>query len=88
MNNLTLAITTIGDLLLQNKISRNKNGKSIDNIKLRIPEYQRPYKWTARNAIQLLDDIIEARNDTRRCTAWVPLSCTSTLTAMAMTCTA
>ena len=65
MNNLTLAITTIGDLLLQNKISRNKNGKSIDNIKLRIPEYQRPYKWTARNAIQLLDDIIEARNDNK-----------------------
>lgn len=32
MNNLTLAITTIGDLLLRNKISRNKNGKPIDNI--------------------------------------------------------
>lgn len=65
MNNLTLAITTIGDLLLKNKISRNKYGKPIDNINLKIPEYQRPYKWTARNAIQLLDDIIEAKNDNK-----------------------
>ena len=29
-------------------------------IKLTIPEYQRPYKWTAKNANQLLDDIEEA----------------------------
>ena len=65
MNNLTLAITTIGDLLLNNRISRNKEGKPIDNISLKIPEYQRPYKWTARNAIQLLDDIIESKNDNK-----------------------
>lgn len=65
MNNLTLAITTIGDLLLKNKRSRDKDGKPIDNINLKIPEYQRPYKWTARNAIQLLDDIIEAKNDNK-----------------------
>ncbi len=65
MNNLTLAITTIGDLLLENKITRNKEGKPIDNIELSIPEYQRPYKWTARNAIQLLDDVIDARNDNK-----------------------
>jgi hypothetical protein len=62
MNNLTLAITTIGDLLLEGKISRKKDGKPIDNVRLSIPDYQRPYKWTARNAIQLLDDIIEAKN--------------------------
>ena len=65
MNNLTLSITTIGDLLLDNRITRNKDGKSIDNVRLTIPEYQRPYKWTARNAIQLLDDIIEARNENK-----------------------
>ena len=34
MNNLTLAITTIGDLLLKNKRSRDKDGKPIDNINL------------------------------------------------------
>lgn len=61
-HNLTLAITTIGDLLLDEKITKNENGKAIENVRLTIPEYQRPYKWTARNAIQLLDDIIEARN--------------------------
>lgn len=62
MGNLTLSITTIGDLLLNNKITQDQHGKLIDNIRLTIPEYQRPYKWTARNAIQLLDDIIEAKN--------------------------
>ena len=65
MNNLTLAITTIGDLLLENRISRKEDGKPIDNIILSIPEYQRPYKWTARNAIQLLDDIREAKNSNK-----------------------
>lgn len=69
MSNLTLAITTIGDLLLNSKITRvqdgKQNDKSIDDIKLTIPEYQRPYKWTARNAIQLLDDIIEAKNSNK-----------------------
>lgn len=64
-NNLTLAITTIGDLLLRNRITRGKDGKPLENITLTIPDYQRPYKWTARNAIQLLDDIIEARNDNK-----------------------
>lgn len=65
MDNLTLAITTIGDLLLNNKISKNNDGKVIDGITLAIPDYQRPYKWTARNAIQLLDDIIEAKNENK-----------------------
>ena len=34
---LTLAITTIGDLLLGNKITRKENGKSIEDICLSIP---------------------------------------------------
>lgn len=63
MEHLTLSIATIGDLLLRSKITRNKNGKPIDNVRLSVPEYQRPYKWTARNAMQLLDDIIEANNN-------------------------
>ena len=62
MCNLTLAITTIGDLLLNQRITQESDGKPIDNVRLTIPNYQRPYKWTARNAIQLLDDIIEAKN--------------------------
>ncbi len=65
MDNLILSITTIGDLLLNDRITRKKDGKSIDNVRLTIPDYQRPYKWTARNAIQLLDDIIEARNNNK-----------------------
>ena len=48
-NQLTLAITTIGDLLLKEKITNGQDGKEITNIKLSVPEYQRPYKWTARS---------------------------------------
>ena len=59
--NLTLAITTIGDLLLNNKITTGKNNKPIENVYLKIPDYQRPYKWTPKNAMQLFDDIAEAK---------------------------
>lgn len=65
MSNLTLAITTIGDLLLEGKLTQKNNGQTIGNVNLTIPEYQRPYKWTARNAIQLLDDIVEAKNSNK-----------------------
>lgn len=58
MGNLKLSITTIGDLLLRNKITNGDN--PIEDVNLVIPIYQRPYKWTVRNAIQLLDDIIDA----------------------------
>ena len=54
---LTLGITTIGDLLLKNRITRLDDGYSLDNVSLKIPDYQRPYKWTAKNTNQLLDDI-------------------------------
>lgn len=57
---LKLGIATIGDLLLHNQIVRTNDDKAIYDILLRIPEYQRPYKWTARNANQLLDDIENA----------------------------
>ena len=63
MSNLTLSITTIGDLLLNQKITNG--GEPIEGVRLNVPIYQRPYKWTARNAIQLLDDIIEAMNSNK-----------------------
>ena len=59
---LKLAITTIGDLLLDKKITQDNDGNNIKDINLVIPNYQRPYKWTAKNAIQLLDDIIDAKS--------------------------
>ena len=61
-NGLTLAITNIRDLLLENRLTRGQDDKAIPDIRLTIPNYQRPYKWTAKNVIQLLDDIIDARN--------------------------
>lgn len=65
MSSLTLTITTIGDLLLENKITRKKDDQPINDVLLTIPDYQRPYKWTARNAIQLLDDVIDAKNNNK-----------------------
>jgi uncharacterized protein with ParB-like and HNH nuclease domain len=62
VNSLKLAISKIGDLLLDDKITQDKDGNTINGINLVIPNYQRPYKWTAKNAIQLLDDIIDAKN--------------------------
>ena len=59
-NRLTLGKTTVGDLLLKNTISATENNENIKEITLEIPEYQRPYKWTARNAGQLYEDIFDA----------------------------
>jgi len=63
--NLKLAITKIGDLLLRDTITQDKSGNPIAEVNLVIPDYQRPYKWTAKNAIQLLDDIVDAKNDNK-----------------------
>ena len=63
--NLKLAITKIGDLLLQDKITQDKGGNTITDINLVIPNYQRPYKWTAKNVIQLIDDIMNAKNENK-----------------------
>ncbi len=62
---LTLAITKVGDLLLEKKITWDNDGKIIADISLVIPNYQRPYKWRAKNTIQLLDDIIDAKNNNK-----------------------
>ena len=64
-NHLTLGITSIGDLLLKNRISKTTSCDFLDNIKLTIPDYQRPYKWTAKNTNQLFDDIEEAMNSNK-----------------------
>ena len=62
---LKLAITKIGDLLLSNRITQDIEGNIITHINLMIPNYQRPYKWTAKNTIQLLDDIIDAKENNK-----------------------
>ncbi|MCH5317355.1 MAG: DUF262 domain-containing protein [Eubacterium sp.] len=59
-NRLKLGIAKIGDLLLEDKITKTEDGDPLEKINLKIPEYQRPYKWTAKNANQLFDDIEEA----------------------------
>lgn len=34
----------------------------LEFINLKIPEYQRPYKWTIKNVNQLIDDILYFKN--------------------------
>ncbi len=62
---LKLAITKIGGLLLDDNITQDEDGNTITGIQLEIPDYQRPYKWTAKNVIQLLDDIIDAKKENK-----------------------
>lgn len=62
---LTLGHTKIGDLLLKSRVTMTETGAPLEGISIKIPEYQRPYKWTARNANQLLDDIESAMNDNK-----------------------
>ena len=64
-NRLILGIAKIGDLLLNNRITQAGDNQTITDIKLQIPEYQRPYKWTAKNANQLLDDILYAKSENK-----------------------
>ncbi len=64
-NQLVLGIAKIGDLLLDNHITRAKDDRDLSDIQLQIPEYQRPYKWTAKNANQLLDDILYAKSENK-----------------------
>lgn len=64
-NKLTLAINSVGDLLQKSRITRQGDGKPIENVNLTVPDYQRPYKWTAKNAVQLLDDIVEAKSSNK-----------------------
>ncbi len=39
-------------------------GEYLKNNQLDIPHYQRPYKWTRKNVIQLIDDIERFKSDT------------------------
>lgn len=39
-------------------------GEFLQNKNLLIPQFQRPYKWTVRNVIQLLDDIQRFKGET------------------------
>ena len=64
---LQLAITTIGKLLLEHCVSQEKTVEKdvIKDVNLCIPNYQRPYKWTAKNVLQLVDDILEAKYENK-----------------------
>ncbi len=60
-----LALTRIGDLLLDNVISKTEDDKTIENVFLDIPPYQRPYKWSTKNVYQLIEDIDTARKENK-----------------------
>lgn len=64
-NKLTLGIAKIGDLLLRNQITQTDGDPGVLDIVLKIPEYQRPYKWSGKNVNQLFDDIMLAKNENK-----------------------
>ena len=54
---------------MNNDTEYRKNPISVNellNMELKIPEYQRPYKWTRKNVADLLNDIGTAIEDNRR----------------------
>ncbi|MBQ9001278.1 MAG: DUF262 domain-containing protein [Eggerthellaceae bacterium] len=57
---ITLGIASVGDLMIENKVTQSSVGDSLTVNSLSIPEYQRPYKWTDENALRLFDDIVGA----------------------------
>ena len=63
-NHLILGYTKIADLFINSKLTKMKDcNNTIEEskpIRLKIPGYQRPYKWSTKNACQLVDDIEEA----------------------------
>lgn len=65
MGNLVLGLSRIGDLLLGNKVTLSTSSKPIENMSLVIPPYQRPYKWSTKNASQLLEDIEQAMSENK-----------------------
>lgn len=62
---LKLAITKVGDVLLKKKITYDFDGKAIEDVALSVPKYQRPYKWSKKNAVQLVDDILYAMQENK-----------------------
>ena len=49
----------------ENKISKVKNLKSLLQMDLKIPDYQRPYRWTTEQVKNLLSDISENMDNSK-----------------------
>ena len=62
---LTLAFTNVRDLLIEHKLTESGESSIDEPIRLSIPNYQRPYKWSEKNVLQLFEDIVQA-NDSNR----------------------
>jgi len=60
-----LALTNIGDILVNNRITESDEGKPIEDVRLHIPPYQRPYKWSTKNVYQLIEDIEQAQAENK-----------------------
>ena len=49
--------------MTENKISAVENLESLLQMDLKIPEYQRPYRWTIEQVKNLLSDVLENKKD-------------------------
>ena len=65
MSYLSLEIARVEELLIKEKQTHIATDNTLAGSNLQIPPYQRPYKWTTKNADQLLHDIEQAFNTNR-----------------------
>lgn len=62
LEKLDVGVASIGEIfnLSRDDDTNNKSSPNFEN--LRIPNYQRPYRWTTQNVNELIDDVSEAIN--------------------------
>lgn len=62
LKKLDVGVVNIGEIfnLSRDDDTNNKSSPNFEN--LRIPNYQRPYRWTTQNVNELIDDVVEAIN--------------------------
>ena len=62
LKKLDVGVANIGEIFNLSRDDDTNNDDDINFGNLRIPNYQRPYRWTTQNVNELIDDVVEAVN--------------------------
>lgn len=62
LEKLDVGVANIGEIFNLSRDDDTTNDDDINFENLRIPDYQRPYRWTTHNVNELIDDVSEAVN--------------------------
>ncbi|VYS95453.1 DUF262 domain-containing protein [Campylobacter ureolyticus] len=62
LEKLNVGVANIGKIFNLSRDDDTNNDDDINFENLRIPNYQRPYRWTTQNVNELIDDVSEAVN--------------------------